>query len=56
MITERDKKILRLINRFGFLGVAEIKRAWEIINKETLGEKKIIFKIKKDKRLKPCES
>lgn len=51
MITERDKKILRLINRFGFLGVAEIKRAWEIINKETLGEKKLYLRLKKIKDL-----
>ena len=39
MLTDRDKNILKLINRFGFLGIAEIKRAWEITSHEVLGEK-----------------
>lgn len=52
MITERDKNILKLINRFGFLGMAEIKKAWEIINKESLGERKIYQRMKKMKEIK----
>ena len=46
MLTDRDKNILKLINRFGFLGIAEIKRAWEITSHEVLGEKKLYHRMK----------
>lgn len=53
MLTERDKNILRLINRFCFLGIAEIKRAWFVMNHEVMGEKKLYkrMKIAKDLNL-----